>query len=95
MTTPDRAFYHPGAPPIFWAKSLTNPTEIPWRPGFAAWHRRQKVWIRLVAEHPYGETHPDDAILFTPEFLEDGTATSIAARVDELEQMILRLTRGR
>ena len=90
MTTPEEAAYHPGPSPILWAPSLVNITEIPWRPGFAAWHRTWNVWIRLVAEHAYGATPPPDAILLQPENPADGMP-ALAQEVEQLKQMIRRL----
>jgi hypothetical protein len=90
MTTPEEAAYHPGPSPVLWAPSLVNMTEVPWRPGFAAWHRTWGVWVRLVAEVVYGERPPTDAILLTPENASDGTP-DMAQRLDRLERMIQQL----
>ena len=73
-----------------WAPSLVNATEIPWRPGYAVWHRTWEVWVQVVAEMVYGETPPVDAILLTPENASDGTP-DMAARLDKLERMIRQL----
>jgi hypothetical protein len=93
VTTPDESTHHPGPPPLLWAPSLVNISEIPWRPGFAAWHRNWRVWVRLIAEDVYGDHTPHDGILLAPENPTDG-APDLAGRVAHLEEM-LRKALGR
>jgi hypothetical protein len=93
MTNPAEAGHHPGPPGLLWAPSLANITEIPWRPGFAAWHRQWEVWVRLVAEDPYGTHPPHDAILLTPEQPSNGTP-DLATKIEHLEQVITQMREG-
>lgn len=94
MTTPVEASHHPGPPGLLWAPSLVNPTEIPWRPGFAAWHRTWEVWVNLVAEAAHGTHPPLDAILLAPEQPSNGTP-DLATKIERLEQAIEEMRRGR
>jgi hypothetical protein len=91
VITPDKAGLYPGPVPVLWAPSLAGADVLPWRPGFAVWHRSWQVWVPMTPDSgsPLGRRPPDDAILLVPEH--PPAAADLAARIDDLEQALERL----